>query len=69
MIIPKACRNTQAVITFFISRVYAYLCCGWGTVLQLPSFMWPMLDVAGFQEVYYFHSITAYQVGVCHSAA
>jgi hypothetical protein len=38
-------------------------------ILQLFSFGWPMVVAVGFQEVYFYHSIIACQVGVCHSVA
>jgi hypothetical protein len=38
-------------------------------ILQLFSFGWPMVVAVGFQEFYFYHSITACQVGVCHSVA
>jgi hypothetical protein len=37
------------------------------TVLQLLSFRWPLLLPSSFQEDYFNHTLTCFQVGVCYS--
>lgn len=70
LIIPKMHDSSQVCITFFkfMRCTLVFVLNEMDTKLQLLSSWW--LEIAaGFQEVYFYHSITTYWVGVCHSVA
>jgi hypothetical protein len=63
--IPKAHNSAQVNAIFFIWVRCALMFLGneTETTLQLHSSWWPVIVSTGFEEVYFYHSITTYQAG------